>query len=189
MTLATAGGAVQTPATVTIRPSTDADSAADAYTAFFQAEYAAVTRAVYLVLHDRDAAEDVAADAFAALLRNWTKVSDYDRPGAWVRRVAIRMAVRAARRDQLRDRLLALIRPPGALAESSDPDLAAAMAALPPRQRAAVMLYYFEDRPLAEVADLLDCAPGTAKAHLFKARQRLASLLGESVEEVSDAAG
>jgi RNA polymerase sigma-70 factor (ECF subfamily) len=189
VTLATAEHAHHTPATVTIRPSRDADAGADAYTAFFRAEFAAVTRAVYLILHDRDAAEDVAADAFAALLRHWEKVSAYDRPGAWVRRVAIRMAVRAARRDQLRDRLLSWITPPGPIAESSDPDLAAALARLPPRQRAAVMLFYFEDRPLVEVASLLDCAPGTAKAHLFKARQRLASLLGESFEEVADAAG
>ena len=53
----------------------------------------------------------------------------------------------------------------------------AAVRALPTNQRVAVVLHYFEDRPVAEIADALGCAEATARVHLFKARQRLASLL------------
>jgi RNA polymerase sigma-70 factor (ECF subfamily) len=48
----------------------------------------------------------------------------------------------------------------------------------------AVVLHYFEDRPVAEIADVLGCAPATARVHLHKARPRLASLLHEEVDDV-----
>jgi DNA-directed RNA polymerase specialized sigma24 family protein len=63
----------------------------------FAEEFPAVMRSVYLIVHDLDRAEDITQDAFVQLLRHWKKVSRYDRPGAWVRRVAIRLAVQAAR--------------------------------------------------------------------------------------------
>ena len=73
--------------------------------------------------------------------------------------------------------------PPGA-----DLDLAAALRRLPPQQRAAVALHYYEDRPLAEVAQILNCSHATAKVHVFKARRRLATLLGQPESEGDDAA-
>jgi RNA polymerase sigma-70 factor (ECF subfamily) len=48
---------------------------------------------------------------------------------------------------------------------------------LPARQAAAVALHYLEDRPVTEVASILGCAEGTAKAHLHKGRTNLAKLL------------
>jgi RNA polymerase sigma factor (sigma-70 family) len=159
------------------RPITPGQAAID-YAAFFRAEFAAVTRTAYLVLHDRDAAEDVAQDAFTQLHLNWAKISGYERPDAWVRRVAIRLAVRAVRRHRLLDTLLGRLEPPRQ-EHGPDLDLAAALRRLPPQQRAAVALHYYEDRPLAEVAQILNCTHATAKVHLFKARRRLAALLGE----------
>ena len=58
-----------------------------------------------------------------------------------------------------------------------DLDLLAAVAALPPRQRAAVALYYLEDRPVDEIADLMEVSVSTVKQHLFQARGRLGELL------------
>lgn len=55
---------------------------------------------------------------------------------------------------------------------------------LPLKQRTAVVLFYFEDRPVAEVAQLLGCSPATARVHLHRARRRLAALLGEVVDDV-----
>ena len=62
-----------------------------------------------------------------------------------------------------------------------DPDLASAVAALAPMQRAAVVLYYWEDRPVAEIARVLEVSESTVKQHLHRARHRLAGLLGEEV--------
>jgi RNA polymerase sigma-70 factor (ECF subfamily) len=160
--------------------------AAIEYADFFRAEFAAVTRTAYLVLHDRDSAEDISQDAFTQLHLNWTKISGYDRPDAWVRRVAVRMAIRAVRRRRLLDSLLGRLESPRQ-ETAADPDLAAALLRLPPQQRAAIALHYYEDRPLTEVAQILNCSHSTAKVHVFKARRRLAALLGEPDLEAQDA--
>ena len=57
------------------------------------------------------------------------------------------------------------------------------MQRLPAMQRAAVVLFYFEDRPVAEIADILGISDGSVKVHLHRARQRLMVLLGEEVGE------
>src|SRR5262249_54534538 len=67
-----------------------------------------------------------------------------------------------------------------------DPELRAALLALPPMQRAVVVLFYLEDRPMEEVADLLDCRPSTGFVHLHRARRRLADLLSEPFSEEVD---
>ncbi|MDP9302061.1 MAG: hypothetical protein M3P43_14395, partial [Actinomycetota bacterium] len=54
------------------------------FTWLFRAEFPRVARTAYLILHDRQAAEDVAQQAFAQLLVHWKKVSRYDLPEAWV---------------------------------------------------------------------------------------------------------
>ena len=64
-------------------------------------------------------------------------------------------------------------------------DVLDAVRSLPAQQRAAVVLHYFEDRPVAEIADVLGCAPATARVHLHKARTRLAALLDEEVDDVA----
>lgn len=154
------------------------------YAAFFREEYAQVVRIVYLIQRDRARAEDIAQDAFIQLLANWTKVAGYDRPEAWVRRVAIRLAMRGVRRDRLwaivRERI-SQPRPESA----PDLDLADAVTRLPGNQRAAIVLFYYEDRPVAEVAAILGCAEATARVHLHRARRRLADLLGSEVDDVA----
>ena len=78
----------------------EAEAALD-YTSLFLLEYPAVVRTVTLMLRDSARAEEIAQDAFVQLHLAWAKVSRYERPGAWVRRIAIRLAMRAIRRDRL----------------------------------------------------------------------------------------
>ncbi|MFN2595257.1 MAG: RNA polymerase sigma factor, partial [Actinomycetota bacterium] len=66
-----------------------------------------------------------------------------------------------------------------------DIDLMRAIAKLPAAQRAAVVLFYYEDQPTAEVAAILGCSEATARVHLHKARKRLAGLLDRSVIDAS----
>jgi DNA-directed RNA polymerase specialized sigma24 family protein len=96
--------------------------------------------------------------------------------------VAIRLAGRARRAQRItlaltEDRSVGQILP-------SDPDLQRALLALPPNQRAAVVLHYLEGRPVAEVAEILGCATPTARVHLHRARKRLGTLLGEEAADV-----
>lgn len=157
------------------------DADLGSFEGFFRYEYPKVVGSIRLVLGDRAAAEDVVQDAFTQLLIHWGRVSRYDQPGAWVRRVALRKALRWRTRRSVEARALSLMNVPE-VRGTSDPDLERALRSLSAMQRAAVVLHYFEDRPLAEVADILRCAEGTAKSHLHRARQRLGSLLGEREE-------
>ena len=152
---------------------------------FFRQEFPRVVRTVFLIIADRGRAEEIAQDAFLKLFHHWPTVSRYEQPDAWVRRVAIRMGGRLARREGMR-RLIEgrfrsdLMTPPPP--EPGD-DVHRAIRDLPPRQRAAVVLFYFEDRPVAEIAEILGCKPATARVHLHKARQRLAGVLREEVDD------
>jgi len=152
------------------------------YAWFFRAEYPAVLRTVFLILHDRHRSEDITQEAFIQLLFHWRKVSRYQRPEAWVRRVAIRLAMRHQKRERIRSLLERETARTNVL-EPRDIDLARAVGRLPRMQRATVVLFYFEDRPIAEIADILEIASSTAKVHLHRARTRLAELLGEEVDE------
>lgn len=73
---------------------------------------------------------------------------------------------------------------PTVLDDLPDLDLARAVASLPAQQRAAVALFYLEDLPVEEVAQLLDVSTSTVKQHLHRARARLATLLSEATEGV-----
>ena len=161
----------------------------DEFADLFTAAYPQVVRTVWFVIHDRSAAEEVAQDAFTELFRDWSRLRDFDRPDLWVRRVAIRRAQREASR---RTRRVVLEQAAAAvpLVEDGlglpDPELIAAIRSLPARQRAIVVLFYLEDRPMGEVADLVGCSTSTGFVHLHHARKRLAALLGEEVDSDVD---
>jgi RNA polymerase sigma factor (sigma-70 family) len=142
----------------------------------FRREYRHVARAVYLILHDQGAAEEVTQDAFAKLLQRWDKISEYERPDAWVRHIAIRMAIRRTRRE-LRRGSIESRHQNDAVRDLPDIDLARAIAALPPRQRAAIVLFYWDDRAVSEIATILGSSESTVKQHLHRARRQLRAIL------------
>ncbi len=160
------------------------------YEWFFRTTYPSLLRTVVLITRDHARGEEICQDAFLELLQKWSVVADYEHPQAWVRKVAVRMAVRAARRDRRRTLLEVIARAdPAGSAETPwwpDVDLARALGALPPKQRASVVLHYLEDLPVSEVARVLQVSDSTVKQHLFRARQRLALELGEEVTEHVD---
>lgn len=152
------------------------------FDSFFRTEYPALVRSMHLIVHDREQARDIAQEAFVQLFVRWRRISHYERPDAWVRRVAIRIAVRAIRRERLRRHIEPGFDVDPAL-EPLDLDVLRAVAKLPGNQRAAVVLFYLEDRSVSEVAEILACSEVTAKVHLHRARKRLAELLGEDAQE------
>ena len=152
------------------------------YSWFYRGEYTNVVRTVFLILHDRPRAEDITQDAFVQLYAHWNKVSRYERPEAWVRRVAIRMAIRHIKRERMRAMLERETRTPS-MPPMVDVDLLRAMRELSTVQQIAVVLFYFEDRPIAEIEHILGTSEGAVKMTLARARHRLAELLGEEVIE------
>ncbi|WP_299445691.1 RNA polymerase sigma factor [uncultured Phycicoccus sp.] len=150
----------------------------------FSASFSSITRTVFLIVHDREAAEEITQEAFVKLLQYWDAVAGYDHPQAWVRKVATRMAVRHAARERRRPTLEARAHRPTAVVPS-DPalDVIEAVRDLAPMQRAAVVLHYFEDRPVGEIAGALQVSESTVKQHLYRARAHLARTLGEAVTD------
>jgi len=135
-------------------------------------------------------AEEIAQEALVAAWRSWDAVGDYDKPGAWARRVVANRASthwRSAGRETRALERLAGGAPPDVV-ELPEPDAAlwAAVRRLPDRQAHVVALHYLEDRSVAETAAILDLAEGTVKAHLSKARLALARALGLLAEAEED---
>jgi RNA polymerase sigma-70 factor (ECF subfamily) len=152
------------------------------FASMYAAEFTAVSRTVFLILHDRQRAEDITQDAFIQLYSHWGRVSRYERPGAWVRRVAIRLALRHQNRERIRAVLERNAEPP-AVPQPADVDLLRSMRQLPPAYRAALVLHYYEDWPVAEVASVLGWTVSATKVKLMRARRRLGGLLQEEVAE------
>jgi RNA polymerase sigma-70 factor (sigma-E family) len=144
---------------------------------FFNTEYPHVLRSVFLMCHDRHRAQDLTQDAFVEAVRRWERVRELDRPGAWVRRVAIRLTVRAVHRERVRPGLEAASGWPEKLS-GHNIDVLHAVRRLPARQRAAVVLFYFDDAPVTEIAQTLGCSEATVRVHLHRARTALARALG-----------
>lgn len=154
----------------------------EAFEDFYMREYPAVVGLAYALSGSRWGAEDLAQEAFLAAHREWDRISAYERPGAWVRRVVANLSVSAFRRRMAEAKALARL-PFGQAAPvpdlaAGDPEFWAAIRALPRRQSQVVALYYLEDRSVAEVAEILDVTLGTVKRHLYNGRRALAARLG-----------
>ena len=151
----------------------------------FDGEYVAMVRLATLISGDVAAAEDVVQEAFARAIARWNRLRSYDNPGAWLRRVTIRLAVR----DRARQRREL----PGAsdadhvatTSEPPDPELMDALRTLPRNQRAALALFYFEGLSTEEVAEVLGVRPGTARSYLHRGRTALALRLSPT-EVIAD---
>ncbi len=126
-------------------------------------------------------AEDIAQEAMIRAHQRWSTVATYENPGTWLRRVTINLATSKMRRRTIRIKKAAhlLVDTPTATWDQRlDDDLLEALQGLPVNQRAALVLHYLEDLPVASIADVLDCAPNTAKVHLHRGRLAMAKRLG-----------
>jgi RNA polymerase sigma-70 factor, ECF subfamily len=159
----------------------------EGFEAMFRTEYPGLLHELALILGDPIEAEDVAADAFTELWRRWTDVKDMDRPGAWVRRVALRKSSRVRWRRGRRNQVEASFSP-AASTEGRDLDLEHALAQLSEAQRIAVVMHHIGGWRVSDIAPVLGCTDATVRSHLLRGRQRLAQLLcdEDADEEVRD---
>jgi RNA polymerase sigma factor (sigma-70 family) len=147
--------------------------------------YARVARLVYLIVGDQHEAEDLSQETFARAYERWRHVSDMDSPAAWLYRVAVNLAISHQRRYNRRPRATRLdvtTAPP----EVADPELAAALRAISPSQRAAVVCRFYLDMSIEEAAAVLDKKPGTIRALTSQGTSRLRAILGADFMEVRD---
>ena len=146
-------------------------------------------RTAYLVVGDLAEAEDLVQESLLRVARRWPRVSRMDHPIAYARRVVINLALDGAKR---RSRQRRELEPHGDLPLEHRPDesstsaiavvdakaeLLDALDTLPPRQRAMLVLRYFEDLSEMQVADVLGCSLGTVKSTTSRGLARLRQTL------------
>jgi RNA polymerase sigma factor (sigma-70 family) len=161
-------------------------SSDEAFEAFLRERYGRVVAAVRVIVGDRSTAEDMAQEAFARAYINWSKLWPDGNPAGWVHRVAANLALSWRRRAGRELKAIARLGRRTDLttpAPEAYPELHREVAALPPRQRAAVGLHYTLGLSIDETAEALGCRPGTVKSALHAARARLRERLGDDYRE------
>jgi RNA polymerase sigma factor (sigma-70 family) len=130
------------------------------FATFYELEYSPMVRLATALIDSRERAEELVQDAFERTLLRWERL---DRPGAYLRTVVVN-----GTRSELRRRSIIRRHPPAPLppVEMRETDLAllAALRALTPRRRVAVVLRYFDDQPESAIAEIMRCRVGTAKS-------------------------
>jgi RNA polymerase sigma-70 factor, ECF subfamily len=145
------------------------EAAGSDFTAFYGAHFQRLLGSLVLYTGDRELAMDLAQETMARAYRDWRKVCRLDMPPAWLHRVAFNLANSAFRRRLIERRSARRTRD-HPLGEYHDSDAAGAVvirdqvAALPPRQKTALVLRYYADMAVADVAEVMGCAEGTVRA-------------------------
>ncbi|MFC8126578.1 SigE family RNA polymerase sigma factor [Streptomyces sp. NPDC057302] len=151
---------------------------------FFERHYAELARLAHMLTGEKDAADDLAADALVALWHRWDRVRAADHPAAYARGVVANMArsrIRSAVRERRRVALFWGPRAEGV----DDPDIPAvvdvqeALRTLPFRKRACVVLRHAFDLSEKDTALTLGISVGTVKSQTSKGMAELQRLLGD----------
>lgn len=160
--------------------------------AFCRREYPRLVGALSLYCGDAYVAEELAQEAIVRVVSNWGKVRRLAVPGAWAHRVAINLANSHFRRRLAERRAKQRLYARAALTVHQ-PDTSTALAvrqtvaSLPQRQRAVIVLRFFADLSVREVADVLGCPDGTVKSLTAKALASLRTTDLIELREASDA--
>lgn len=152
------------------------DSASEqSYCDYVIARRPALIREAYLLVGDVHLAEDLVQTALAKAYVAWHRVAASHAPDAYVRRILINANISRRRRRRVAEVLTAV---PTDQAQAPGPGLESAMViqalmALPQRQRAAIVLRFWDDLPESAVAELMGCSVGTVRTHTARAMAKL----------------
>lgn len=161
---------------------------ADEFEAYFRARRDAVRRTAFLLCGDWHRADDHAQSAFVALHRHWRRIRDRDALDGWMRRTLVRSVVDESRRPWRRERATETVEP-GSVASASDGVvtrhvLVDGLRAVPPRQRAVLVLRYLEGLDVAATAAALGCSEGTVKSQTSHGLAALRTVLGDALDDL-----
>jgi RNA polymerase sigma-70 factor (sigma-E family) len=152
---------------------------------FATARLGALSRLAYLLTGDHHAAEDLLQNAFVVVSSRWDRVATADDPMAYMRRVLYHEFVSTWRRERHRRAEYSTEQVPERASRDDVSDavrrvvLEQALARLSPRQRAVIVLRFFEDLSEADAARALGCSVGTVKSQTHQALRRMRALAPE----------
>ena len=157
---------------------------------FAAARAGALHRAAYLMVGDVQLAQDLVQEALTKTYVAWPRLRDTGKAEAYCRKAITTTAITWFRRkgwdnerptESMPERTVV-----SPLESVADREMVwKALQTLPPRQRAAVVLRFYEDLSEAQTAEALDCRPGTVKSQVSAALSKLRELLGDHVELLS----
>jgi RNA polymerase sigma factor (sigma-70 family) len=144
-------------------------------TAMCEREHPRLVGMLGLYCGDRDVAEDVAQEALIRLCRDWRRVRKLRAPDRWLHRVAINLAHSHYRRRTIERKALSIFaaRPRGDFDPETDVEALELLKNLPHRQKAALLLHYYLDMTVPEVAQVMEIPDGTAKTLIHRATRAL----------------
>lgn len=150
---------------------------------FFAAEHDSLLRMCWGMVADREAARDVAQETMARAFQRWETISaSGSNPAAWCRTVALNLVRSDWRRQRTADGARLEVATIHEDRPVSDPGLVAALRALAPRQREAVVLHHLLDLDVASCAEVMAISESSVKAHLQRGRAHLETALGDRLE-------
>ena len=144
----------------------------DGFDDLYRREYEPMLRVAYLLVDSDQLAEEAVHDAFAKVFERWRRL---DQPGAYLRTCVINRCRDLQRRRRL-ERSRAVASAPEATDLEAD-EVVDALAKLPMRQRAALVLRYYEDLSEADIAEALGVRPGTVKSLLSRGLDQLREVI------------
>lgn len=153
-------------------------------TTLFNLHYARLVRSLTVICGNSEEAADAVQDAFVKAHLKWRKISTYDDPVGWIRRVAINKVRDGHRSRVRRDRAIERMGHEAKLTSEQPAidEVAELLSTLPKQQRAAAAMFYVEQLSVLEIAQALEVSEGAVKFHLHQARQKLRAHI-ESREE------
>jgi len=153
-----------------------------AFTEFMSMRSASLFRTAYLLVGDHQLAQDLLQESLIKTYVAWPRLRDVSKAEAYTRKTVVTTAISWRRRRSFHER------PTDLLPESATPDpgesvtthasVVAELRTLPPRQRAAIVLRYYEDLTEAQTADLMGCSVGTVKSQVSTGLARLRDRMG-----------
>jgi RNA polymerase sigma-70 factor (sigma-E family) len=157
----------------------------EGFESFVRARSHRLARTAFLLTADRQLAEDLLQTTLAKVADRWEQIAGRGDPTPYLRKVMLHTAISWRRRRWSGEVPTATL--PDAPSSDQgaalgDERLRAALAQVPPRQRAALVLRFYEDLSEADTAAALGCSVGTVKSQTAKALARLRSLLATDTE-------
>lgn len=158
-----------------------------AFAEFVSERSSSLHRAAYLMVGDTGLAQDLVQEALTRTYVAWPRLRDVNNAEAYTRKVITTTAITWFRRKGWGNERATGILPEdghGGHAEgvATRATLMDALAKLPPRQRAAIVLRYYDDLTEAQTADVMGCALGTVKSQVSAGLRSLRALLGDGLD-------